>query len=147
MEQTGFTTTFAVEKTPEEVYAAINDVRGWWSGEVAGDTDRLGAEFTYSVEGVHRSVQKIAELVPARRVVWQVTDASLEFAQDKKEWVGTTIVFEIAPAGGRTEVRFTHHGLVPAFECFDACSNAWGLLVGKNLRNRILTGEAQPAPW
>jgi len=147
MEQTGFTTTFAVEKTPEEVYAAINDVRGWWSGEVAGDTDRLGAEFTYSVEGVHRSVQKIAELVPARRVVWQVTDASLEFAQDKKEWVGTTIVFEIAPAGGRTEVRFTHHGLVPAFECFDACSNAWGLLVGKNLRNRILSGEPQPFPW
>ena len=147
MERNGFTTSFTVEKTPEEVYAAINDVRGWWSGEVAGDTDRLGAEFTYTVAGVHRSVQRIAELVPGQRVVWQVTDASLEFARNKREWVGTAIVFEIVRAGTRTEVRFSHNGLVPDFECFDACSNAWGLLVGKNLRNRILSGEPQPFPW
>ena len=147
MSSQDMTTTFLVERTPEETFTAINDVPSWWSGEVAGDTDVLGVEFTYTVPGVHRSVQKVAELVPGKRVVWKVVDAQLDFAKDKREWVGTEIVFEISNQGGKTEVRFTHRGLVPAFECFDACSNAWGLLVGKNLRNRILTGEAQPAPW
>ena len=147
MSSQDMTTTFLVERTPEETFTAINDVPSWWSGEVAGETDVLGAEFTYAVPGVHRSVQKIAELVPGKRVVWKVVDAQLDFAKDKREWVGTEIVFEIAEKSGKTEVRFTHRGLVPTFECFDACSNAWGLLVGKNLRNRILTGKAQPAPW
>jgi hypothetical protein len=147
MDSQNFTTTIAVERTPEECFAGICDVRSWWSGEVGGETDILGAEFIYTVPGVHRSVQKIAELVPGKRVVWKVVDAQLDFAEDKREWVGTDIVFEISPQGGKTEVRFTHRGLAPAFECFDACSNAWGLLVGKNLQNRILTGEAQPAPW
>jgi hypothetical protein len=147
MEPNDFTTTFSVDNTPEEAWAAIVDVRSWWSGEVAGDTDRIGADFTYTVPGVHRSVQRIEELVPGERVVWRVTDARLEFPQDKGEWIGTAIVFEIGRRDGRTEVRFTHRGLTPAVECHDRCSNAWSRLVGKNLRTRIQTGEPQPPPW
>jgi hypothetical protein len=43
----GYPTSFAVDHTPEEVFHAINNVRGWWSGEIQGDTDKLGAEFDY----------------------------------------------------------------------------------------------------
>ena len=42
-----FAATFTVDRTPEEVFAAINDVRGWWSGNIEADTGALGAEFTY----------------------------------------------------------------------------------------------------
>jgi len=145
--QKNYATTFIVDQTPEAVFDAINNVRGWWSGEVQGDTDTLGAAFSYRVPEVHYSKQKITEFVPHKRVVWHVTEAELAFIKDKDEWIGTDIVFEIAKKGGKTEVRFTHAGLVPPFECYDACSNAWGLLVGGNLRNLITTGKAQPSPW
>jgi uncharacterized protein YndB with AHSA1/START domain len=139
-----FSTSFTVDQSPEEVFKAINNVRGWWSGEVDGDADRLGAEFTYSYKGMHKSTQKITEFVPGKKVVWHVMDAELTFVKDKKEWIGTDIVFEIAREGGKTELRFRHVGLVPAFECYGGCSGAWGELVGRNLRNLITTGENQP---
>ncbi len=118
MDTQGFSTSFTVDQTPEEVFAAINRVRDWWSGEIDGDTDRLGAEFTYRYKDVHRTTQKITEFVPGAKVVWHVTEAQLNFVQDKTEWNGTEIVFEIARNGAQTEVRFQHVGLVPAFECY-----------------------------
>ena len=142
-----YTASFTVAQTPQEVFKAINNVGGWWSGEVTGETDKLGAEFTYRVEDVHRSKQKVTELVAGKRVVWCVVDAELTFTKDKSEWKSTEIVFEIAKKGDKTEVRFTHVGLVPAYECYNNCSNAWGLLVKGNLRRLIETGEVQPSPW
>ena len=144
MESGGFSTSFTVEQSPLEVFTAINDVRGWWSGEIDGPTDVLGASFTYRYKGLHRSTQTITELVPGERVVWHVEDASLEFVEDKTEWNGTDIVFEIARRGERTEVRFTHAGLVPRFECYGKCSGAWGFYVNESLRGLIATGKGAP---
>jgi hypothetical protein len=144
MKNDGFTTSFTVEQTPEEVFTAINNVRGWWSGEVTGETSKLGAEFAYRYQDMHKTTQKVTEFVPAKKVVWHVTDAELTFVKDKAEWIGTDIVFEIARKGGRTELRFTHVGLVPAFECYGGCSGAWGALIDGNLRKLIETGKNQP---
>jgi uncharacterized protein YndB with AHSA1/START domain len=142
-----FTTSFVVSQSPEKVFAAINNVRGWWSGEIEGHTDKLGAEFTYTVPDMHLSRQKITKLVPGKKVVWHVTDARLDFVEDKTEWKGTDIVFEIGKKGGQTEVSFTHVGLAPACDCYDGCSNGWSLLVNGNLRKLIATGKPQPSPW
>lgn len=144
MKKDGFTTSFTVEQTPDEVFAAINNVRGWWSGEVAGETNKPGAEFTYRYKDMHKTTQKLTEFVPGKKVVWHVTAAELTFVKDKTEWIGTDIVFEIARKDGKTELRFTHVGLVPAFECYGGCSGAWGALVEGNLRKLIETGKSQP---
>jgi len=141
-----YTTTIVVDQTPEEAFAAINNVRGWWTGKIEGKTNKLGEEFTYRYEDIHYSKQKITEFVPGQKVVWHVLDASLNFTVDKTEWKGTDITFEISKKEGKTEVRFTHVGLVPQFECFNACSNAWGSLVNANLKNLIVTGKDQPNP-
>jgi hypothetical protein len=94
-----YTTSFSVDETPEQVFAAINNVRGWWSGEIDGRTDKLGVEFTYRYQDVHRSTQRITELVPGKKVVWHVLDAKINFVKDKAEWNGTDIIFEITKMG------------------------------------------------
>ena len=141
-----FTTTLLVDQTPSEVFNAVNNVRGWWSEEIDGSTDKHGAEFTFHYKGLHRSTQKITELVPGKKVVWHVTDARLNFVKDKTEWNGTEIVFEIARKGDKTELRFTHVGLVPAFECYGGCSGAWGFYINDSLRSLITTGKGDPNP-
>ena len=144
MKNQTFTVTFSVDQSPEEAFAAINNVRGWWSGEIEGDTDRLGAEFTYRVPGVHYCKMKITESVPGRRVVWQVLESDLSYTKHRNEWVATRITFDISKRDGKTEIRFTHVGLVPAHECYNACSDAWGSLVTDSLGMLITTGRDQP---
>jgi uncharacterized protein YndB with AHSA1/START domain len=133
-----FRATFSVDQSPEEVFNAINNVRGWWSGEVEGDTDKPGAEFTYRYQDVHRSKQKITEFIAGKKVVWHVLDSQLSFVKHKSEWTGTDLVFEISEKEDTTEVRFTHVGLVPEYECYGSCSNAWSAGSGP------MVGHAQP---
>ncbi|HMB67171.1 MAG TPA: SRPBCC domain-containing protein [Candidatus Bathyarchaeia archaeon] len=139
-----YTTTFTVDQTPEEAFAAINDVRGWWSGNIEGSTNKLGDEWTYRYKDTHYSKQKITELVPGKKVVWNVLDSYLNFIEDKTEWNGTRIAFDISKKGDKTEVRFSHMGLTPEVECYDACTNAWGGYVNSSLRNLISKGKGRP---
>jgi Activator of Hsp90 ATPase homolog 1-like protein len=146
MTSTNFTTVFAVDQSPAEAFDAITNVRGWWSGQIDGDTDKLGAEFIYRYEDVHYSKQEITELVPNKKVVWRVLDAYLDFTEDPAEWNGTEITFEIGRRDDQTEVRFTHLGLVPEFECYDSCSTAWAFYINNSLRHLITTGQGSPNP-
>ncbi len=135
--------TLLVDNTPEEAFAAINNARGWWSEEIEGRTDELG-EFRYHYKDIHRSTIRVAELIPGKKVVWHVVDNYFNFVKDKSEWKDTDIIFEIAKKGDKTEVRFTHAGLVPAYECYGVCSDAWGIYINGSLRSLINTGKGQP---
>ena len=146
MQDQDFTTSFAVDQTPEEVFHAINNVRGWWSEEIEGSTDKRGAEFTYQYQDIHRCRIKIIEFVPGTRVVWRVLENYFSFTEDRTEWKGTEVSFEIARKGNKTEVRFAHLGLVPEYECFDVCSNAWGSYINGSLQSLITTGKGRPNP-
>jgi hypothetical protein len=146
MSNKNFTVSFSVDQSPQEAFDAINNVRGWWSQAIDGSTDKLGAEFKYHYQDVHCSTFKITEFVPGERVVWHVVDNYFNFVKDKNEWIGTDVVFEIARKGDKTEVRFTHIGLVPAYECYDVCSNAWGSYITSSLRDLITTGKGLPNP-
>jgi uncharacterized protein YndB with AHSA1/START domain len=144
MTNRNYTTTVSVDQSPKQVFDAITNVRGWWSGDIDGHTDKLGAEFTYRYQDLHRSSQKITELVPGKKVVWQVSNAKINFVEDKDEWNGTDIVFEITQKGKKTELRFTHIGLVPRIECYGKCAGAWGFYINESLRDLITTGKGDP---
>lgn len=138
-----FTTTITVDQSPKDVFTAINNVRSWWQGEITGNTNNLQDEFIYRMEDIHYSKQKIVEVIPDKKVVWLVTESKLNFAQDKSEWTGTKIIFEITQVGNKTQLHFTHSGLVPKFECYKNCSNAWEQLVQESLYSLITTGKGK----
>jgi len=141
-----FTTRISVDQSPEEAFAAINNPRGWWSENIEGSTAKLGDEWTYRYKDVHRSMMNVTETMPNKKVVWLVEDNHFNLTEDKTEWTNTKVMFEISTRGNKTEIRFTHQGLVPAYECFDVCSNAWGSYVNGSLRNLIATGKGKPNP-
>ena len=128
----------------DRAFAAICDARAWWSGDIEGHTDALGAEWSYRVPDIHFSAFRITELVPDRSVAWLVTDSLLTFTEDQQEWTGTTVRFEVLPTPAGTEVRFTHEGLVPQVECYGVCRVAWGEYVLGSLKELIEAGAGRP---
>ena len=138
-----FTTAFTVPNSPEEVFAAVTNVRGWWSEDIRGRTDALG-EFDYRYQDLHRARIRVTELVPGRKVAWHVVENWFSFTRDQAEWTGTDVVFDIAPVPGGTELRLTHRGLTPDDECFEVCSDGWGTYVNGSLRTLLLTGRGSP---
>ena len=96
MNSRNYTIAFTVNQTPQEAFAAINNVRGWWSEEIEGSTNKLGAEFKYHFKDIHRCKLKITELIPGKKVVWRVLDNFFNFTKDRTEWKGTDVVFEIS---------------------------------------------------
>lgn len=139
-----YTTTFLVDQSPEAVFAAIQNVKGWWSEVIEGSTQRVGDAFDYRYADLHRSTQTLVELVPGRKLVWQVSNSYLQFTADSREWDGSRLCFELTRKGEHTEVRFTHDGLSRAHECFDKCTDAWGFYIHESLRPLITTGAGQP---
>lgn len=144
MSDQSYTTSFTVDRTPGEAFAAIIDVRAWWNAAITGDADAVGAEFIHEVPEVHYAKIRVTEHVPGETIAWRVIDNRFGFVEDQTEWVDTEIRFELAASDSGTEVRFTHAGLVPAYECYDACSTAWGHYIGNSLRNLVITGEGTP---
>jgi Activator of Hsp90 ATPase homolog 1-like protein len=136
-----FTTTLLVDQSPTEVFNAINNVRGWWQGEITGNTTGLHDEFTYQMADFHITRQKIVALVPDEKIEWLVTESSINFIADKNAWLNTIIRFEIDTVGDQTRLTFTHHGLVPAVACYGACSDGWSQLIHKSLWSLITVGK------
>lgn len=133
-----------VDATPHVAFESINNVMNWWTANLEGSSQKQGDEFTVRFGEVHYSKQKLVEVVPDKKVVWLVTDSQLNFIENKKEWTNTKISFEISQQNSGTQIHFTHLGLVPEIECFDACSNAWDQYIRGSLLSLITTGKGQP---
>ncbi len=85
MKNENYTTTFSVDKIPEEVFNAVNNVRGWWSEQIEGCTYRLNDEFIYRYKDVHVCMIKLIEVIPNKKVVWLVLNNHFNFTKDKSE--------------------------------------------------------------
>jgi len=143
MDTRDFSTRFTVNQAPDAVFAAICNVRGWWSADITGNADHVGDRFVHRVRDLHRCEIAIRQMLPGRKIVWTVLDNHFSFTRDATEWTGTDIVFEITTTGDQTELHFTHVGLVPEYECYDICHDGWTTYLA-SLRDLIATGTGRP---
>lgn len=146
MKTPDFTTTLLVDQTPAAAFKAILNISGWWSEGIEGETDKLNAEFYYHFKDIHYCKARLIELVPDQRVVWLVQDNYFKFTDDKSEWNGTKLIFDISRKDHQTAITFTHEGLVPQYECYEICRDAWTGYIMDSLRELITTGKGKPNP-
>lgn len=144
MKKQDYTVTIPVNATAAEAFKAINNVSKWWTENLEGRSQKMNDEFSVRFGDIHYSKQKLIEVVPGKKVVWLVTESKLNFIKDKQEWNDTKISFEISSEKDQTKIRFTHMGLVPGIECFDACTNAWSEYIQGSLMKLINTGKGEP---
>lgn len=144
MKAKDLTIILLVDQTPEEVFNAVNNVRGWWSENLEGNSEHLHDEFIYHYKDLHYSKQRLTEVVPGKKVVWLVLDSTLTFIKEKDEWNDTTISFDINKKGDKTELVFTHIGLTPELECYDACNGGWSYYIKESLLPLITKGKGAP---
>lgn len=138
------TISIEVSVSAQEAFTGINQVTAWWTENLEGNAQKLHDEFTVRFDEVHVSTQKIVESIPAKRITWLVTESKLNFVKDQSEWTNTKIVFDIFENDGKTHVTFTHIGLVPAVECYTACTNAWDIYIKGSLFNLLTKGKGNP---
>jgi uncharacterized protein YndB with AHSA1/START domain len=146
MKNQDFTTTFLAEAAPQQVFDSVNNVRGWWSENIKGDTDKAGDIFTYHYQDVHTCTVKITECIPGKRVAWHMEDNYFKFTKDRHELKGSDILFEISEKDGKTQLTFTHKGLIPLCECYQVCHDAWTHYIQDSLKSLILTGKGKATP-
>jgi uncharacterized protein YndB with AHSA1/START domain len=144
MQSHDFTTSFSVDQSPNKVFNAITNPGAWWSEEIEGNTTNVDDVFTYHYEDVHFCKLKLIEVIPDKKVVWKILDNDFNFTKDKTEWIDTTVTFEISSRGDKTQLAFTHIGLVPEYECYEACYQGWTHYIQNSLKSLIETGKGLP---
>ena len=121
-----FTAVLNLPASPATVLALFTSAVGvsrWW-GPTAGD-GAVGGTLTTSFGEYGVNTMRVLESGPTR-VVWEsIAPDGTTPTGHTQEWLGTTMEFDIVPAGTGTELRFRHAGLTPQLECWDDCFAAW----------------------
>ena len=138
-------TTIIADATPQSVFESINEVTQWWTENLEGCSKNVGDEFTVRFADLHMTTQKLTEVIPGKKVVWLVMDSNLSFINKRDEWTNTQVVFDIAEKDGKTEVSFTHIGLVPQTECYTSCVKGWDYYIKESLFKLLTEGKGTPA--
>lgn len=126
-----------------EAFRRIGRVSDWWTRNFTGRAESPGDRF--SVRFGETFVDfKIGEVVPGKKIVWQVTDCNLHWINNKKEWKGTSIVWEVSSENGAAQVKMTHAGLVPSVECYSNCKTGWDFCIGESLLKLLTDNQGLP---
>jgi Activator of Hsp90 ATPase homolog 1-like protein len=115
----------------------------WWGGkDLRGNSTKLTDEFIIDHPGAHYSKQKLVEVIPEKKIVWLVTESTLNWLKmDQQEWTNTRMIFEITPKGDKTVLHFTHEGLFPKKEYYPLVHQGWNTVIKDYLFHFITDGK------
>lgn len=141
-----YTNTIEVKATAEKVFNALSHkIFLWWSEMFEGSSAQTEDVFTIRFGADIHKTMRVKEAIPDTKMIWHVEDSliALPELKNQKEWIGTTIVWEIEQNGENTKIKITHLGLSPDIECYDICSNGWVQFLG-SLKLFLETGKGTP---
>ena len=139
-----YRSSFTTKIPPQETFSKIDNVSKWWSTHFEGMSSKPGDVFTVRFSGGDWYTIRIEEMIPDKKIVWNVLDADQTWHEDRDEWAGTQIVWEISAEENGSMVTMTHLGLVPAFECYDQCKLGWDYLIQQSLYKYLTEGAGLP---
>ena len=126
--------TITVNLAPNIIFDAITqEMSIWWTemtSVVNGVGDKTTAKFedgtTWSFEVVKFEKDKFIELhCYEANHIHPVTTPEM-----RTEWENTTLMFDIVPRDGNTDIHFAHVGLTPEINCYDICRSGWDYFFG-----------------
>jgi uncharacterized protein YndB with AHSA1/START domain len=138
-----FHCSISVNVSAKEALEKTGNVKDWWAKNFKGSAHNLNNVFTVTF-GKTFVTFKISEALPEKKIVWQVTDCYLDWLNDKTEWNGTKVVWEISANNNVTQIDMTHVGLVPGAECYNDCEKGWNGHIKGSLFNLITKGKGNP---
>ncbi len=128
-----------IKTTVEVLYKSITTKEGiqaWWTECPIYDCEIGGkAHFIFKGNGFH-NVMSVSQLAQNKLVEWIVE-------QGNRQWVDTTIVFEIIEQENSTHLRFSHNLWAEQTDFFGHCSFHWGKYL-MSLKNLLETGKGNP---
>ncbi|MDB5286315.1 MAG: hypothetical protein JWR05_1264 [Mucilaginibacter sp.] len=143
MEKQDYSLSITVDASAQEIFNKINNVAAWWSTNFEGKSEKVNDVFTVRFGETSITI-KIVELISNQKILWLVTDCYKHWLKDKKEWVDTQISWEISAIGDKTQIYFTHIGLVPGLECYNGCEDAWTYYLKESLYKLFTEGQGIP---
>lgn len=138
-----FHISITVKGPREEAFARIAKVSSWWAKDVTGNAEKQNGRFTVRFGETFVDFE-VTEWVPGSKVVWKVTGSNLHWADNKQEWTGTEVVYQLSEKEGKVQIDFTHIGLVPGLECYSECREGWTGYITGSLLDFINTGKGSP---
>jgi Holliday junction resolvase-like predicted endonuclease len=143
MTDKSFKVIIEVSKLPHNVFRCITeDVDKWWGGkDFKGNSLNLHDEFIINHPGAHYSKQKLAEVVPDKKIVWLVKESKLYWLKNQDEWTNTRMIFDIISKDDNTILHFSHEGLTPDKESYVRCSEGWNMVIKDWLFDFITNGK------
>lgn len=133
----------AEHTTPEAAYEALttlDGLSGWWTERVTNPKSPDSIDFRFDRDGAELGFfdMAVAELVPGKRVLWEVVDGP-------PEWIGTKIHWDLRQEGDYTVIMFKHEGWREPVEFMHHCSTKWASFL-LSLKALLETGKGAPAP-
>ena len=145
MSKNDFHCEIVAAATKEKALASLtSEIDKWWT-TAADDASIVGSTATFRF-GETYNTMRVLEISKHHLVRWKCIDQN---HVDKKvsnpsEWVGTELIWELAPDNRGTSIKFTHQGLTPALECYDICNAGWSHFISVSLKSYLETGNGQP---
>lgn len=143
MKQQDYNITITAAISAEEAFEKISNVADWWTKSFKGKAKEAGDTFTIQF-GETRVAFEIVEAARPKKIVWRVTNSYLHWLNNKDEWQGTKIVWEVSSKNKRTQITMTHVGLTPGIECYYNCVKGWDEYINESLLKLLTVDKGAP---